>query len=193
MNRAKLAIGILLMLSSIFSFGNTYPDAELTQEEGFVDITFRVLKHVKQSDGALRIYVRGKLQERKVGFAIDILPAWKKSAIENTDQFFYWGDARFIRTGEETDEFISALSHLYGLKVVSRKAKVNVPAQVVGLANDPALILSEPTKMKFFFNPDGEENLYSEVFINVDLRSSILQFNEKDMEYRMPLVSSLSE
>ena len=46
-------------------------------------------------------------------------------------------------------------------------------------------------RMKFFFNPDGEEALYSEVFINIDLSEKRLEFNEKDNDYRAPLLRSL--
>jgi hypothetical protein len=42
-------------------------------------------------------------------------------------------------------------------------------------------------------NSDGPEELYSEVFVNVELKRNVLEFNEKDPEYRGPLVKSLSK
>jgi hypothetical protein len=66
-----------------------------------------------------------------------------------------------------------------------------VYAQVVGLACNPEQLEVSPCKMKFFFNPDGDEDLYSEVFINIDLAAKKLEFNEKDNDYRAPLLRSL--
>lgn len=62
-----------------------------------------------------------------------------------------------------------------------------------GLADDPALMPTAPTRMKFFFQGDGSEAQYSEVFINTDLQRGVLQFSEKDQEYRTPLVGNLAK
>ena len=62
---------------------------------------------------------------------------------------------------------------------------------MVGLASNPEQLEVSPCRMKFFFNPDGEEELYSEVFINIDLSEKRLEFNEKDNAYRAPLLRSL--
>ncbi len=45
--------------------------------------------------------------------------------------------------------------------------------------------------MKFFFNPDSEEDLYTEIFINIDTVAKELEFNEKDNDYRALLLRSL--
>ena len=180
------------MVCSTLGFGDTYPDAHLERSDGFIDIDFKIANFAKQPDGTMHFHARGRLQGQNVGFAIELLPKWKKSPIDKTEQFLYWGNGRFIRTGEETDNFITVVSALYEFPPTASHSQNIVEAEVVGLANDPTLARSEPTRMKFFFNPSGDEDAYAEVFINIVPESNILQFHEKDPEYRKPLITSLS-
>src|SRR5205823_11415407 len=64
----------------------------------------------------------------------------------------------------------------------------SVDASVVGLEGDPEHVLDGMTKMKFFFYNSGPDERYAEVFINVDAKNQVLQFHEKDPEYRKPLL-----
>jgi hypothetical protein len=186
-------LGVFLMVWSTLGFAGSYPEAHLERAEGFIDIDFQIVKFAKQPDGTMHFHAQGRLQEQNVGFAIELLPDWKKDPIEKTDQFFYWGNGRFIRTGEETDKFVAVVSSLYELHPPPKHSREIVEAEVVGLANDPTLARSAPTRMKFFFNPTGDEEAYAEVFINIDPANNTLQFHEKDPEYRKPLVNSLSK
>ena len=65
-------------------------------------------------------------------------------------------------------------------------------AQVVCLGGDPTAVPRQSLKMKFFFNSEGESR-YAEVFINLDFDAAVGQFHEKDPEYRLPLLRSLTE
>jgi len=46
-------------------------------------------------------------------------------------------------------------------------------------------------KIKVFYESDDMER-YAELFTNIDLRHRVLQINEKDEEYRKPVVRALS-
>lgn len=119
------------------------------------------------------------------------MPSWNPQAVEGIDDAFYWGEAFFRSTGFESETFIKSLATLYGATVNDVSVPEKVYAQVVGLACNPEQIEELPCKMKFFFNPDGKEDLYSEVFINIDTVAKELEFNEKDNDYRAPLLRSL--
>lgn len=185
--------GIALMVWNIFSSASDYPPASLGKEDGFVDISLSISKTETLPDGTRRFVVKNKLREQKVGFVLELSPRWKVKPTENNDVIFYWGNANILSVGAESDAFISQVASLYGITGVDSKFKIKIPAQVVGLANDPKKMDSMPIKMKFFFNPDADESLYSEVFINIDLRKKVLEFNEKDPEYRLPLVRSIAQ
>jgi hypothetical protein len=67
-----------------------------------------------------------------------------------------------------------------------------IRASVAGLEGDLAHVLAGVTMMKFFFD-SGPENRYAEVFINVDPNRRVLEFHEKDLEYRKPLLLALTK
>lgn len=181
------------MIWSIFGAAKDYPDAVLGTEDGIVDLMLSISKYEKQKNGIARFLIQNTLHGTKIGFVIELQPTWKAQKIENADAHIYWGYAEFLSTGEESNAFLSVISKLYGLPTSKPTFANKLKAQVVGLANDPARIENEPIRMKFFLNSDGPEELYSEVFIKVDLKRKVLEFNEKEPEYRGALVKSLSK
>ncbi|WP_445427543.1 hypothetical protein [Alishewanella sp. HL-SH05] len=187
----KYVLGILIMIWSVFSSAKDYPEVVVGEEEGFVDLTFTISNSKKFESGAHEVVVKGNLKGDQVGFAIELLPSWNPKAIEGTDDAFYWGEAFFKNTGPESDSFIRALALLYGATLADASVPDKVYAQVVGLGCNPGQLEVSACKMKFFFSPDGDEGLYSEVFINIDLAAKKLEFNEKDNDYRAPLLRSL--
>lgn len=181
------------MVWSIFGGAKDYPEAVLGNEDGFVDLSLSIAKYERHKNGVARFLIQNTLDGKKVGFVVELQPTWKAQEIENSDAYFYWGNAEIASTGEDSNAFLNILAKLYGLPSQNVIFVNRVNAQVVGLANDPARIENEPIKMKFFLNPDGPEELYSEVFINVDIKRNALEFNEKDQEYRGALVKALSK
>ena len=187
----KYVLGMLIMIWSIFSSAKDYPEVVVGEEEGFVDLTFTISNSKKLESGSYEVVVKGNLKGDIVGFAIELLPSWNPQSVEGIDAPFYWGEAFFKNTGAESVAFIRSLASLYGATVSGASVSNEVYAQVVGLASNPEQLEVSPCRMKFFFNPDGEEELYSEVFINIDLSEKRLEFNEKDNAYRAPLLRSL--
>jgi hypothetical protein len=47
-------------------------------------------------------------------------------------------------------------------------------------------------RTKLFFFPDADKR-YAEVYLNVDTHASVVQLNEKDNGYRVPLLRALTE
>ena len=181
------------MVWNIFSFAANYPKALLGNEDDFVDISLSISKYETLNNGSKRFTVKNTLNGQKVSFVLELLPEWDAKPIEDMDAHFYWGFATITSTGSESDAFIRQVAKLYNIQTPVEKFKNSISAQVVGLANDPTEIESSPVKMKFFLNPDADENLYSEIFINIDLNTNTLEFNEKDPDYRLPLVRSLAQ
>jgi hypothetical protein len=189
----KIITGITLMIWSIFSSANNYPPVSFGEEGGFVDLTLSISKYEKIKNGNSHFIIKNTLNGTKVSFILVLMPTWKAQKIENSESIIYWGNAEIISNGEESNAFIYLLSKLYELPESDLTFVNNVSAQVVGLMNDPAHIETDLTKMKFFLNSDGPDELYSEFYINIDLKNKVLEFNEKDPEYRQPLVNSLAK
>jgi hypothetical protein len=181
-------IGVIIMFFGLFSCSNKIQEMKIDTSEGFVDISLNITE-IKVNDDYLLVTVENQYKKEKVGFQIEIFNQWKISQIENSNQSFYWGKGYFIISNENAKKYIEILSRLYSIEVKTIQEN-KIPVEIVGLANDPKLILTQPTKMKFFFNSNNEK-LYSEVYINIDAKNKILEFHEKDEEYRQPLILSL--
>lgn len=180
------------MTWNLFSSEKDYPQVLVGQEEGFVDLTFQISQKYFGRGGIQEFLVKGNIDGARVGFSIELLPDWRPQNVEGIDKAFYWGEAYFKSSGQDSEEFLKSLAGLYGAALSEFEVQDKVFARVVGLACNPGQLKSTPCKMKFFFNPEDEGGLYSEVFINIDLEANTLEFNEKDNGYRAPLLRSLS-
>jgi hypothetical protein len=182
----RYIIGTIIMVWSIFSSASNYPAVTIGEEEDFIDLHFQI-----DSIDGQTFTVKGILYDKKVGFSIQLLPEWRVQQIEDVDTPLYWGKGRFISTGEDTKNFLLILGNLYGFSIENIEMPSSILADIVSLSGNPQDILNIPCKMKFFFGPDADETLYSEIFINIDAKSKTLDFNEKDIDYRTPLIRSL--
>lgn len=191
--RLNRKVAILGILSSIFggAFGAEVPDVTVSTKEGFVDVDLPITELKKNPDGIVTVVARGKVEGAVVGLIVDILPEWHGKDVEEGGPTFFWGKARYRSLGEESDRFLAFLSKSYDLEAPRGKMASRIDVTAVGLNDNPERLMEAPIRMKFFLAEDSEEN-YSEVFTNVDVEKRILEFHEKDLEYRKPLVRVLS-
>jgi hypothetical protein len=180
------------IISSIFARagGGEPPDGYIGSEEGFVDIDLPISKVKRNADDSVTIVARGKVHGSVIGLIVDILPKWAGQETEDGTATFYWGKARCRSLGQESDQFVGLLAKCYGMTPAQRTMLPSIEVSAVGLNDNPKQVLASPIKMKFFFEENSEEN-YSEVFINIDVPNQMLEFHEKDPDYRIPLLRSL--
>lgn len=176
-------------LASIFgSAKSTAQQVRSVGEEGFVDLDIPLSSHTKNSSGSFTLIARGVLANQPIGFSFEIHPNWKESPLEGGGGVFYWGKATIKSIGPASDNFVAALADLYGLQDPKFPMLPAIEVEVVGLDSDPRRLESMPVKMKFFFNANASEERYAEVFLNTDVPSRLVQFHEKDTDYRQPLL-----
>jgi len=164
----------------------------VSTEEGFVDIDLPIADVRREADGAVAITARALIDNVIVGFAIDIRRDWKATPLSGSD-FLYFGKVSLRSLGEDSNRFVALLARLYKVSQPSRPMLVKLELVAVGLADDPSKVMTTPVRMKLFFDPDDEGSGEAEVYVNVDVAARKLQFNEKDPEYREPLVRALTE
>lgn len=174
-------------------FGKRARPGRVGDEEGFLDIDLPIVSLSRSATGSLRIEARGQIAGEIMGFAVVLFPGWQAQPLEDSDAAFYWGAGAYERTGNESDAFVRFVARRYGLPSTESLSMLReVPARVVGLRTDPAIALERGASTKFFFHSDSPER-YAEVFTNINLGESLLEFREKDEEYRAALVRALSE
>lgn len=163
------------------------PTGYLTESEGFVDIDLPITQ-VTQDAGLTRIVARGVIFGREVGFEVDF-PARSTGPAGK----IHFGEAQIRTLGGVSDNFVAFLDSRYKIPIASKKMVPAVTASVVALEGDPAHVLNGMTRMKFFFFDSGPEDRYAEVYINVDSGKRMLEFHEKDEDYRKALLLALTQ
>ena len=67
---------------------------------------------------------------------------------------------------------------------------------VMSLAGDPRAPEQGPVKMKLFYEPAADDpqhdEHYAEHYLNIDLAAKLIQFHEKDPEYRPAIIHALT-
>jgi hypothetical protein len=187
----KWISGVILSTLNMLAFAGPLTPATIANEHDFIDLTMSIESAQKLSDGSTLIKVANTLNDKKVGFSVKLKPEWQASHIDGYDLQVYWGDGSFVSEGAQTVEFVNQLSALYGLDAPKTAHKKEIGAQIVTLANDPNKLFDQAIKTKFFFSADNED-LYSEVFININIKNKTLEFFEKDPDYRPGLIGSLA-
>jgi hypothetical protein len=161
-------------------------------EEGFADLDLPLAAAPQATRVGQRLLAQGTYDGHRVGFAAEIYGEWIEKPLDDKSATFYWGKVTLRSIGEPSDNFVEALSKLYGVSSKSAPMLSEITAQAVGLADDPRTLLEGPVRMKLFFHSDIEER-YAEVFMNLDVPSRVVQFHEKDQEYRQNVVRALRE
>ena len=166
----------------------------LGDEEGFLDIDIPLISVESGGAGKVRYVARGEVLGQDIGFAVVLHAGWDAQPTDDNSAIFYWGSGVYQRTGPESDRFVELVERQYGIQPSGRGMLTQVPAEVVGLDSDPAHAVQGGAKMKFFFHGQSEDaERYAEVFTNINVEEGMLEFREKDNEYRLPLVRALAE
>lgn len=161
-------------------------------EDGFVDLDLPLTEMRRTQSGALRLEAKGQYENQVVGFAFEILPEWLEKPLENNEAVFYWGVVLLRSIGPPSNAFVSLLSRLYGKSVAPQPMITEIRTEAVGLNSDPRKTEKMPIHMKLFFHSDVEDR-YAEVFLNVDIAKKLVQFHEKDLDYRENLLRALQD
>ncbi len=176
-------------------FGN--PHIGQFSEDGFVDCVFRVKSLIETSD-SYSFQLWASHQGDLLSFAATVVKGIKggfDSEMQLIKDHVYHNGVKFFRTGSESDSLISILSTLYGNE--PKKIKMVQEATFTGIAlhQDPIDMRYDAVKIKIF-GKDSEplnEDDYYESFFNLDLKNGFVFWNEKDPDYRAPLIRGLSE
>jgi hypothetical protein len=166
-------------------------EVAINSAEGFTDITLNI-SSTEKKDSATLYHVLSMYLGKPVGFDVLVPDHAKKSGFGN--------GLILSSTGAPSDNFLEMLFKLYGLPYAAGTkfsttdtlayADLNQMAQLQGGTNVSG------NSMKLFFEKEGEtEDEYhiAEVYLNIDKEKNVVEFDEKDPEYRSELLWFLSQ
>lgn len=172
------------------------PILDQHNEEGFVDLTFR-LGDLVDDNQHYRFRLSASYKNRTVGMDVILVKGIQggfDSEMNLVKEHVYRLGVRFHRAGEESDRLISAIGELYGANDSPKRMVEQETFTAIALHQGRIDMENEPVKLKIF-GKDGEpfdEDAYYESFFNVDLLNGFVFWNEKDPDYRKPLLRALS-
>lgn len=178
---------------------DTYGNPVLDQfsEEGFVDCVFRIVKR-SESVRSYRLRLQATYSGEVVGMDVEVaknIQSGFDAEMNLKKENVYRQGVVFIRTGPESDRLINALAKLYGVQDNKRQMRLEETFTAIALHQEPLQMEQQLVKIKIF-GRDGEpfdEQAYYESFLNLDLKEGFVFWNEKDPDYRKPLIQGLSQ
>ncbi len=173
------------------------PEVIKSVEDGFVDLSFYLASHERLADGTQVCVARGMHLGTEVGFRIRLPATWKQGTLGNSGLTTYQSTLNLESVGPASDAFMAMLSHLYEGSLRPTKMVPAVTLTAISLEGAPAQLEKGRAKIKLFCEPEEEgdkasELYYAELYLNIDLASRLVEFKEKDPEYRDPILRALS-
>jgi len=175
---------------------NGLPVIDQFSEEGFVDLTLKIT--MLTDDGHhYRFHLAASHNNNELGLDVVLVKGIKSGFDGNMElmkDHVYRLAVCFLRSGIESDRLIAALGHFYGANAIPHKMATKESFTVIALHQGELDFEHECVKLKLF-GKDGEpfdEAAYYESFFHVDLTNRMVYWNEKDPDYRQPLLNALA-
>jgi hypothetical protein len=181
------------MSIAIDNSGN--PILEQFSEEGFIDCVFKISDLVESSD-FFNFHLSASSEATVLGMDVAIrkdIKAGFDTEMKPVKDHVYRKGVTFIRSGTESDRLIARIASLYGLPHNGGGMISQETFTAIALHQGEIDLRTNPVKIKLF-GRDGEpfdQDAYYESFLNVDLANGFVNWNEKDQEYRKPLIRAL--
>lgn len=164
--------------------------SRIDHEEGWSDIFLKITEDTKTDTSHIYI-AKGLYKNKTVGLQIEVSSKIGAGIVDGKPD----GKAGFMANavqlksiGQESDELVKALAELYKQSTNKGFTKQTISATAFSL-NEKSVNLDKNDyyKLKLFFAED-DENLYSEIFLNINTDKREIEIHEKDEEYREPII-----
>lgn len=166
-------------------------------EDGFVDCMFQVARR-SDFDDHIELVIRASHDGQPVGLKVLVrrdIGGGFDSKMNLVPDHVYRAGVSFLRSGPESDALVAALANLYELPEASLRMVQRLEFTAIALHRDAEVDMEAlPIKIKLFAYDREEDpaDRYSESFFNLDLANGFVFWNEKDQEYREPVLRGLA-
>ncbi|WP_299675758.1 hypothetical protein [uncultured Tenacibaculum sp.] len=162
----------------------------LQSTEGFIDIPLSITDR-QEANTYFEYTVSAILNKEKIGITIrlkkDIPPGFVNGEPKN---MFLKEGIQFVSKGKESDALLQFLSDKYELNNTNLVLKDTQTFTCANLNQEPPNYHDNKSRFKIFL--ENEED-HAELFVNFDFAKNRVYFNEKDFDYREPLIKLLKK
>lgn len=165
-------------------------------EDGFVDCIFRI-EELKENADRYCFHIAASFDQQVLGMNVDVLKTINSGFNEDMELIsgrVYRKGVTFYRSGTDSDFLITVLAELYGHSFGPLRMLDEESFTALALHQGDVDMEKEEVKIKLFgrdADDDLDENYY-ESFFNLDLVNVFVYWNEKDFDFREPLIRGLS-
>lgn len=171
------------------------PVLDQFSEDGFVDCIFKV-EGLKTDQDFYYFNLLASHNAERVGFAAklhrSVGPGFDGDMNLIKENVYYQG-VSFRSLGKTSDDLITALARLYELDFGTLQMIAEETFTAIALQQADTDFNQHAVRLKLFgrdSKPFFEDDYY-ESFFNVDLPNGFVSWNEKDPDYRAPLIRAL--
>jgi hypothetical protein len=162
--------------------------SELAGPDDFVDLSLHLRAHERGAEGAQSLSAEMTHDGKVLAITIVLEPGWKKTAVGDIP--VQQGVVTVRSLGAASDCFLQRLDAVYGTKMQPKVMRLETRFTAITLSGDPTALDRGPVQIKLFHESD-DEDAYAELYVNVDLAKRVVEWAEKDMDYRRPVVRAL--
>lgn len=176
---------------------NGAPILDQFSADGFVDCVFRITE-VVTSAKSYSLHLVASHRGTSIGFRAIVRRGIRGGIgadMKVIRDHVYRPAVEFVRTGPESDALLAALRELYGMHGSAARMAEITPFTGIALHQEDVDMENQPIKIKLFGRDSDQEiarGEYFESFFNLDLRAGLAFWNEKDLDYRAPLIQGIS-
>jgi hypothetical protein len=158
---------------------------------GFVDLDLEIRFQQELPDGSRTLHAFTTVLGREIGLAVVLGATWEAGSLgPDVPLATYQGTVTYQSLGAPSDAFVRVLDRLYGTRLGPARMRPSTVFTGVSLGGEPHDLEKGPTRIKLFHESDDEE-LYAELFTNIDLARGVLEIHEKDPDYRPAMLKAL--
>ena len=183
----------VLLLSIASAYAADLQEIWKPSVEGFADLTLAIQSVEQAPEGYTTVTARGLSRRTVVGLKVSfkngMKPGFAGSAVDRTA--FAEDGIVYSSIGPESDALLTEMAGLYRVDAPAKFA-ARVGAVSIALQGNPSNLAFEPVRFKVFFNPNGGQSRYAELYTNIDLPKKKLELFEKDTDYRANVVKALA-
>ena len=165
------------------------PDSPSAADAPWLNLEFDITdaREISAPD-RLRIEATADAGNGVAGFGVEYdRSGWQRDQV-SADIWFDFGRGAIFSLGAKSDAFACFLTEAIGEGGEARFVG-RIETEVVLINSDPDAMLTSPCRSKFFLGDTDDSE--AQVFVNFDLPCRLLEFREKDLDYRGNLLREL--
>ncbi|MUU78365.1 hypothetical protein [Winogradskyella endarachnes] len=190
--RKRLLLSILT-LGLLGCENENKPIIDLTNLEivdGYVDVPLTIIES-KELDSYYEYNSGAIVNKDTIGLIVRLKKDIPAGFVNGVPKNMFIGEGiQFVSKGKVSDNLLEFLSEKYGLQNDNLKLMDSQTFTCANLNQEKTNYKSGESRFKIFL--EGEED-YSELFVNFNFAKGIVSLNEKDEEYRAPLIKLLKK